>query len=171
LVRRGGLIVVVGFDHDRFRQVRINEVYPYAFWVWEVPNGRRGGMVCFRGHCRAGDEGHQDVRIVGWWMGEYFRAAGGVDGLVVDTWELGGDWHDDLTFLPAGVPLPPSFRVLYSVLGPHSRDRGTALWGEDRIRDDLDVALAERDGYLGSLPPVTRPAEPHTTADGGREVD
>jgi hypothetical protein len=156
---------VADFDHDRFRQVRINEVYPYAFWLWDVPNGRRGGMVCFRGYCRPGDDGEQDVRVVGWWMGEYVRVVGGIDGLVVDTWELGVDWHDDLTFLPAGVPLPPTFRVLYSVLGPRSRERGIALWGEERVRDELDVALAEMDVYLGTLPPVAKPAEPFAAPD------
>ena len=85
--------------------------------------------------------------------------------MVVDTWELGGGWHDDLTFLPLRELLPPTFRVLYTVLGPRSRKRGIALWGEDRVRDDPDVAMAEMDEYLGSLCAITRQAEPDVAAD------
>jgi hypothetical protein len=139
---------MAGFDHDRFRQIRVHEVYPYGLWVWDASNGR-GGMVCFRGDCRRGSDGEQDLRVIDWWMSEHFRATGGIDGLVVDTWELGGEWHDRLTFLPP-VALPPTFRVLYSVL-PQRWDRAVELWGADALRDDLDVALAEMDRYISEL--------------------
>ena len=54
------------------------------------------------------------------------------------------------TFLPPGE-LPATFRVLYSVL-PHKRERAVQVWGAERVRDNLDVALAEMDQYLSSLP-------------------
>lgn len=135
------------FDHERLTQLNINEVEPYAFWTWDAGNGRRGGMVCFRGRCRRGTDGEQDLRVIDWWMSEYFRESR-IDALVVDTWEFGGDWHDQLTFLPS-VDLPSTFSVLYSVL-PYRWDRGVQLWG-DLVRENLDLALEETDRYLLSL--------------------
>jgi hypothetical protein len=140
--------MVAEFNHDRLHQIDINWVRPYGFWTWKADNGRRGGMVCFRGDCRTGPDGEQDLRVIDFWMNEYYRASGGIDGLVVDTWEF-GYWHDKLTFAPR-IELPPTFRVLYSVL-PHRWDDAKKLWGAAALRDNLDVALAEMDQYIGQL--------------------
>lgn len=145
------------FDHDRFQQamnynydeVEHAQVYLYAFWFWEVANGLKGGMVCFRGECRVNHEGKQDVLVIQDWMDRYFQEVDGIHGLVVDTWEFGGDWHDELAFLPS-IILPDDFRVLYSVL-PRRKARALELWGKGLVRDNLDVALAEMDRYLLSL--------------------
>ena len=92
------------FDFERLHQVWMKKeddhAYPYAFWVWQSANGRRGGMVCFRGECRRSPEGEQDVRVIEWWMSRFLRETGGIDSLAVDTWEFGGDWHDQL-YLPS----------------------------------------------------------------------
>lgn len=140
---------MASFDDDRLIQININEVEPYAFWTWTTSNGRKGGMVCFRGQCRRDDAGLQDVRVVDWWMSEYYRECE-IDSLVVDTWEFSGGWHDTLTFVPP-VSLPDTFRVLYSVL-PRYRVRACKLW-PDCVRNDLESALSEIDKHLCSLPP------------------
>jgi len=143
------------FDHDRFQPVMNYEefeyaqVYPYAFWFWEVGNGLKGGMVCFRGECRANHNGKKDVLVIQDWMDRYFQEVDGIRGLVVDTWEFFGEWHDDLAFLPS-IVLPDDFKVLYSVL-PHYKERALELWGRGLVRDNLEVALAEMDHYLLSL--------------------
>ncbi len=168
-----------GFDHARLREFKVSgsglsklrlfsKAYPYGFWVWQVPEvNRQGGMVCFRGDCRSGTDGMRDVKAIHWWMAKFVRLVGGIDGLIVQTWELFGDWHDRLTFLPASIEWPDTFRVLYEIhRNPVNPGRAKELWGEDRVRgpEDRD-ALAEMDEYLRSLPPAPREVRVQSLAD------
>ncbi len=167
------------FDHGRLREIKVSgaglsklrlfsKAYPYAFWVWQVPEvNRQGAMVCFRGDCRSGSEGFRDVKTIHWWMAKFVRLVGGIDGLVVQTWELFGDWHDRLTFLPASIDWPDTFRVLYEISrGSVYPRRAKELWGEDRVRGPGSHPVAEIDEYLRSLPPAPREVSVRSLADG-----
>lgn len=167
------------FDHDRLREIKVSgaglsklrlfsKAYPYSFRVWQVPEvNRQGAMVCFRGDCRSGSEGFRDVKAIHWWMAKFVRAVGGIDGLVVQTWELFGDWHDRLTFLPASIDWPDTFRVLYEIhRDPVRAEQAQELWGEDRVRGPGTKPVAEMDEYLRSLPPAPRQVRVRSLADG-----
>ncbi len=165
------------FDCTRFREISISQAglsklrlspkaYPYAFWVWQIPDvQRQGGMVAFRGDCRNGPEGMRDVKAIHWYMAKFIRTVGGIDGLVVRTDELWGDWHERLTYLPASIQWPETFRVLYQV-APNRYEWAVQVWGEDRVRIEVNDIVYEMDQYLSSLPPSERGITVQTLADG-----
>ena len=141
------------FDHDRLNEDDSSEVYPYGFWTWDVSNGRRGGMVCFRGECERDEAGKFHAYIINEWMTYFFKKSGRIDGLVIQMYEFFGDWHDDLVFVPTGIVLPGTFRAIYTVLD-FQLTRAEELWGADQVRTDDAVALPEMDSYLSNLAPV-----------------
>ncbi len=169
--------VMTKFDNSRLREINVSQaglsklrlypkVYPYAFWVWQIPEvQRQGGMVAFRGDCRREAEGMRDVKAIHWHMSKFIRTVGGIDGLVVQTDELEGDWHQRLTYLPASIQWPETFRVLYQV-DPDRYEWAVQVWGEDRVRGHGNCAKSEMDQYLCSLPPSERGITVQTLADG-----
>lgn len=98
-------------------------------------------------------------------MAKFIRTVGGIDGLVVQTDEFVGDWHERLTFLPAAIQWPHTFRVLYQVLPGHL-DRAKELWNVDRVRGPDICAMAEMDQYLSALPRAERCLTVQTLTDG-----
>jgi|GEM_PF-5781838 len=164
------------FDYDRLREIEISQaglsklrlfpkVYPYAFWVWQIPElNRQGGMVCFRGEGRPESPGMRDVKAAHWWMAKYYRLVGGIDGLVVDMCEYFGYWHERLTFLPASIDWPDTFRVIYVTM-PKGYDRAVELWGEENVRKNHREAMAEMDEYLSSLPEAPRELKVKSLSD------
>ncbi len=167
------------FDLSRLREIKVSQaglsalrlfpkVYPYAFWVWQVPeSNRQGGMVCFRGDHRLGDAGLRDVKAIHWHVAKFVRTVGGIDGLVVQTGELYGEWHERLTFVPASIAWPETFRVLYEVHKRNNPERALAIWGEDRVRiTRTQETLEEMDQYLRSLPASPREVRDVSLANG-----